>query len=127
MAQQAVYRFGDKTTVTGTNEFGCRSTDTSIVRLDYRSDILIPNAFSPNGDGLNDEFMVMNLKYQKVLEFKVFDRWGKMLFETTNATKGWDGNYKGTPLGTDVYYYLIRLGHPDELVETFTGDVTLIR
>ncbi len=113
--------------VTGANEFGCLAMDTSIVRVDFRAPSVIPNAFSPNGDGLNDEFGVQGLKFQKLLEFRVFDRWGKQVFETTNPAKGWNGTINGKPANQDVYYYIIRLGYGDDLVETFKGDVTLIR
>lgn len=112
--------------VIGTNEFGCRSTDTSIVRINFRSEVFMPNAFSPNGDGVNDVFKIENLKFQKVLEFRVFDRWGNQMYESTD-TKGWDGAYKGKKANPDVYYYIIRLGYADEMVETYKGDVTLIR
>lgn len=113
--------------VTGANEFGCIALDTSIVRIDYRSPVLIPNAFSPNGDGLNDVFGVENFKFQRLLEFRVFDRWGKQVFETTSPTKGWDGTIDGKKAAQEVYYYIIRLGYGDDFVETFKGDVTLIR
>jgi gliding motility-associated-like protein len=111
----------------GANEYGCIATDTAIVRINFRSDVLVPSAFSPNGDGLNDEFKVANIKYQKLLEFRVFDRWGNMVYEGNNPARGWDGTYKGQPAPTDVYFYTIRLGYADNYVETFTGDVTLIR
>lgn len=113
--------------VTGANEFGCLAMDTSLVRVDFRSPVVIPNAFSPNGDGLNDVFGVQNLKFQRLLEFRVFDRWGKQVFETTNVAKGWDGTLNGKALNQDVYYYIIRLGYADDYTETFRGDVTLIR
>ncbi|WP_118953449.1 gliding motility-associated C-terminal domain-containing protein [Taibaiella helva] len=113
--------------VTGANEFGCLAMDTSLIRIDFRSPVLVPNAFSPNGDGLNDVFGVQNFKFQKLLEFRVFDRWGKQVFETTNPAKGWDGTINGKPANQDVYYYYIRLGYADDYVETFRGDVTLIR
>ena len=113
--------------VTGVNEYGCMALDTSIVRIDFRSPVLVPNAFSPNGDGLNDVFGVANFKFQKLLEFRVFDRWGKQVFETTNPARGWDGTIDGKAASSDVYYYYIRLGYGDDYVETFKGDVTLIR
>jgi gliding motility-associated-like protein len=82
---------------------------------------------APNGDGLNDVFGVANFKFQKLLEFRVFDRWGKQIFETTNPAKGWDGTIDGKAANGDVYYYYIRLGYGDDYIETFKGDVTLIR
>lgn len=113
--------------VTGASDDGCMATDTSIVRIDYRSPVMVPNAFSPNGDGLNDVFGVQNLKFQKLLEFRIFDRWGQQVFETMNPSVGWDGTKNGKPMNADVYYYYIKLGYADDYVETFKGDLTLIR
>lgn len=113
--------------VTGANAFGCLSTDTAIVRVDFRNPHIVPNAFSPNGDGLNDVFKVANLKFEKLLEFRVFDRWGKLVFDTTDPEKGWDGTMNGKPVNLDVYYYQIRLGYADDYVETLKGDITLLR
>jgi len=113
--------------VIGANEYGCLGSDTSIVRIDFRDVVLIPNAFSPNGDGLNDVFRIENFKYQKLLEFRVFDRWGNQVFETTSPSKGWDGTQNGKALNPDVYHYIIRLGYGDDYIETFKGDVTLLR
>lgn len=92
-----------------------------------RTELLIPNAFSPNNDGHNDVFKIINFGPQTLLEFKVFNRWGTVLFKTTDPETGWDGMYqnKKQPLG--VYGYLIRIGYPEGVVETYKGTVTLVR
>lgn len=113
--------------VTGANEYGCMSTDTAFVDIDYRVINQLPNAFSPNGDGLNDVFKIQNINFRRLVEFRVFDRWGNQVFETINPAIGWDGNVKGKAANADVYYYIIRLGYADDVVETFKGDVTLVR
>ncbi|KAA5534462.1 gliding motility-associated C-terminal domain-containing protein [Taibaiella lutea] len=113
--------------VVGLNEFGCMNYDTSFVDVDYRVLTQLPNAFSPNGDDLNDVFKVANIGLRKLITFQVYDRWGKQVFETINPDEGWDGTYKGKPLDGGVYYYYIKLGYADNVVETFKGDVTLIR
>lgn len=113
--------------VTGANSYGCLATDTAWVHVDFRNPILIPNAFSPNGDGLNDIFRIENLKFEKLLAFQVFDRWGKLVFETTDPMRGWDGTVGGKPANSDVYYYLIHLGYPDNYEQTLKGDITLVR
>jgi gliding motility-associated-like protein len=113
--------------VVGLNEFGCMNYDTSFVDVDYRVLTQLPNAFSPNGDGVNDLFMVANIGLRRLITFQVYDRWGKQVFETINPTEGWDGTYKGKALDSGVYYYYIKLGYADNVVETFKGDVTLIR
>jgi gliding motility-associated-like protein len=111
----------------GTNQYGCMSTDTAVINIDFRDITFLPNAFSPNGDGLNDVFKIGNINFRRLVEFRIFDRWGKQVFETTNRDEGWDGTIKGKLVNSDVYYYIIRLGYADDVVETFKGDVTLIR
>lgn len=115
-------------TVTGWNEYGCKTIDSVLIRVLIESNPFMPNAFSPNGDGLNDEFHISNFKYERLLVFKIFDRYGKQVFETSNKDKGWDGKYengKDAPAG--VYYYYIEYAHQDLRLEKLKGDITLLR
>jgi len=114
-------------TVYAANHWGCRDTGVVKVAIDYNMSEYIPNAFSPNGDGLNDEFKVFSVRYQKLLEFRVFNRWGQEVFSTTDINKGWDGNYHGTPQEMGIYNYIIRVSRPDGQIKTYKGDLTLIR
>jgi gliding motility-associated-like protein len=111
----------------GIDQYGCRDTAYFNINVEYASESVLPNAFSPNGDGLNDRFTVYNLRFDKLLEFKVFDRWGKLVFDDASSTKGWDGTINGDPAPVDVYYYIIRLTLPDGTPKIFRGDVTLLR
>lgn len=117
-------------TVTAWDQYGCFDEVTSNVRVYYEPKIFVPNAFSPNGDGLNDVFGVSNIQYEKLIIFRVFNRWGETVFETMDPNKFWDGtNKSGKKLDADVYYYQIVVIGPmpgDEQVE-YKGDVTLIR
>lgn len=92
-----------------------------------RRELLIPNAFTPNGDSRNDVFKITNLSNEKLIEFKVFNRWGTILFKTTDPKEGWDGNSKGQPQAMGVYGYVIRIGYADGNVDTYKGTVTLLR
>lgn len=89
-------------------------------------DAFIPNTFTPNGDGQNDILYVRGLKVDEVY-FAVYNRWGEMVFETTDKSKGWDGIYKGRPADVGVFgWYLKVKCYNGE--ETFKkGNVTLIR
>lgn len=89
-------------------------------------DAFIPNTFTPNGDGQNDILYVRGLKVDEVY-FAVYNRWGEMVFETTDKSKGWDGIYKGKPADVGVFgWYLKVKCYNGE--ETFKkGNVTLIR
>lgn len=90
-------------------------------------DLMIPNAFSPNGDGNNDIFRILNITNQTLIEFKIFNRWGTFVFETTDPKKGWDGKYKGEEQPIGVYGYIIRIVYPEGVENTYKGTVTLIR
>ncbi len=92
-----------------------------------KKELLIPNAFSPNNDGQNDVFKICNITNEKLIDFKVFNRWGTILFRTTDPKQGWDGFSKGQLQPVGVYGYVIRIGYPDGYVETYKGTVTLIR
>jgi gliding motility-associated-like protein len=105
---------------------GCRAFDTLKVDVDYRDNLFVPSGFSPNGDGKNDLFRVANLTFQKIVEFRVFNRWGQEIFNA-NSNVGWDGAWKGEPQDMGEYSYQIRIGFPDGYVESYKGSVTLIR
>lgn len=90
-------------------------------------DLMIPNAFSPNGDGNNDIFRILNITNQTLIEFKIFNRWGTFVFETQDPKKGWDGKYKGADQPIGVYGYIIRIVYPEGVENTYKGTVTLIR
>lgn len=90
-------------------------------------DILLPTAFTPNGDGLNDTYGISNpFVAGEILSFQIFDRWGNIIFETANPLEKWDGSYKGKPVNPGVFLYKIRFrcqGKEDMI----SGSVTLIR
>lgn len=105
----------------------CHMKDTVKVTVRTNVPIMVPSAFTPNGDGINDVFRIPNITFQKVIEFRVFNRWGQEVCNTTDNSKGWDGTYGGTLQEMGVYNYIIRLAWPDGKVETYKGDVTLLR
>lgn len=114
-------------TVTGVSLLqGCPQKDSVHITV-IQQDIVLPNAFSPNGDGNNDVFRVTARKFVNVQEFKIFNRWGNEIFSTQDIKKGWDGNYKGVPQDPDVYQYLIRVSYPNGKTQFLKGDVTLVR
>ena len=68
----------------------------------------IPNCFTPNGDGLNDRFDVLDFGNCYTYHLMIFNRWGQMVFETDDLNKSWDGKYKGVLVSSDVYAYLLK-------------------
>jgi len=114
-------------TVYGMNLYGCLDSASLIVTLTYTTPEVVPSAFTPNNDGLNDVFRVKNLGTSKLVDFRVFNRWGQAIFQTANAEVGWDGNFNGVPQDIGTYNYEIIIAHTDGTQKTFTGSVTLIR
>lgn len=90
--------------------------------------IYVPNVFSPNNDGINDEFRPLSPCELLDYELTVFDRWGQMAFHSVNAGESWDGSGKGRPMerGTYVYILQYRFFYQDEANISY-GDLTIIR
>ena len=86
------------------NDCGSK-TDTVNVYNECDFPVYIPNAFSPNGDGLNDVFKVPEQNKDVFLELKIFNRWGQLIFDSEKQNIGWDGTYKSAPQPADVYIY----------------------
>jgi gliding motility-associated-like protein len=105
---------------------GCMDSSTVTLTPYYQPDY-IPNAFTPNGDGLNDVFRIGNMKHDKLVDFRIYNRWGVQVFHTNNKETGWDGTYNGTPQDMGVYNYYIEIEGADGLLRQFKGDLTLIR
>lgn len=97
----------------------------NIVEVMPSAMVYIPNAFSPNGDGLNDVFGV---KGHGVTEFdlKVYDRWGEMIFQSSDPNLGWDGTYKGRLAQHGVYVYEVTASNETSSKFHKKGTVTLV-
>lgn len=105
---------------------GCTTTQsTTLMIIPPRH--TVPNAFTPNGDGRNDFFNVVSKGSVEIVEFRVYNRWGKLVYDNNDPTNGWNGQDNGNPAPSDVYAYYIIVRYPDgsEFIEQ--GDVTLIR
>lgn len=111
----------------GINKYGCRDTAKVKINVDYISKIGMPNAFSPNGDGVNDIFKIGNFQFEKMTEFKVFNRWGQQVYDGRDPQKGWDGTINGKPAASDTYFYIVKLTMPGGEQKVFKGDVILLR
>jgi gliding motility-associated-like protein len=116
-----------------TNPGGCVATDMVNVEPICTGDgIFVPNTFSPNGDGRNDIFYPMGSGPASLKSFKIFNRWGEMVFERNNfqandPSAGWDGTFKGKALTPDVYVYLIVVLCYNNQTLDIKGNVTLLR
>ena len=107
----------------------CVNSDTAFVKV---FEYLIPNAFTPNGDKLNDIFRVNGL--YKNINFKmiIYDKWGRLVFESDDIDKGWDGTYGGKYCEPDAFFWIVTVNFKGQDIQTkgdikFKGTVTLIR
>jgi gliding motility-associated-like protein len=110
-----------------TDEFtGCFDSLRIIINVDASKKIYIPNAFTPNGDSRNDDWRIFT-KGIKFMNVEVFNRWGELVFQSSDLEKGWDGTYKGEPASPGIYPYQINVTYLDgELIES-KGAINLIR
>lgn len=97
-------------TVIGKDRYGCVNSGTISVNVDFsgKKSYGLPNAFTPNGDGLNDCFGIKYWGHVTKLSFSIYNRFGERIFYTNNPSVCWDGTYKGEPQPTDVYVYTIK-------------------
>ncbi|MFM7645097.1 MAG: gliding motility-associated C-terminal domain-containing protein [Sphingomonadales bacterium] len=108
-------------TLVVTTRHGCTSSDK--VMVEVVASLFIPNAFTPNGDGKNDRWVIPYLSPELGAMVNVYDRAGQVVYQSRNNIVAWDGNFKGLPLATGVYVYQILL--PD--AEPLKGTVMLLR
>ncbi|HRI26529.1 MAG TPA: gliding motility-associated C-terminal domain-containing protein [Chitinophagales bacterium] len=115
-------------TVTATNAAGCTATAQATITVIRQNALLIPNAFSPNADGVNDVFRVWGANIAEI-EMYVYDRWGKRMFETktTDILQGWDGTNNGVDAELGVYVFYVNATFTDGKQEFLKGNVTLVR
>ena len=110
------------------DDFGCSDTAFNTVIIYENLEIFIPNAFTPNGDGLNDVFRPYGKGYSlDGFEMLIFDRWGKMIFETSDIEKGWNGKIDGVLANVnDVLMYKIVIKDLNYLDHKYIGTFTIL-
>lgn len=110
-----------------TDALGCSATQSFIIGVKGAcTDINIPNSFTPNGDGVNDKWIIRNLDKFTQNTVEIYNRWGQLIFSTNgyNDSNAWDGTFNGEPVSSAVYYYFINLGNGTDI---FKGTVTVVR
>ncbi len=112
--------------LTATNDVGCIDTACKNVRGYVIPLVDVPSGFSPNGDGINDLLHVLGYGIE-TMRFQIYNRWGQLVFETTDRFKGWDGTFKGEPQEMDVFGYLLDVTFFDGSKRTKKGNITLLR
>ena len=119
--------------VTVSTHDGCTDEDEMTLFLERNDDLFIPNIFTPNGDGVNDEIVISGGRdVERIISFLIYDRWGNVVFEGKDFAPGdetiaWDGTFRdeGVNPGVFAYRVIVELEGGDSVVRY--GDITLIR
>ncbi len=106
---------------------GCTTVDTQVVKIVAHADILVPTAFTPNHDGLNDVLRPVLFGIKELHYFKIFNRWGQLLFETKNSGDGWDGKLKAVNQSSQVVVWMAEGIGWDEKIYFRRGTSTILR
>jgi gliding motility-associated-like protein len=118
--------------ITVTDVNGCTAKDFLLVVVKKDTKVYIPNAFSPDGNIINDRFILYgDKKVKEILVMQIYDRWGGLMFQANNIPPndpqyGWDGKTKGIPVNLGVYVYYFEVEFTDGRIELFKGDVNVV-
>lgn len=113
-------------TVNVADQNGCAGTATIVIPVELPT-YDVPNAFSPNGDDINDLFHVVSTGMVQVVTMEIYNRWGQNVYSGSGANAGWDGKFNGADAASDVYVYYLEIILPDGTPLNLKGDLTLIR
>ena len=113
--------------ITRTNDIGCLTYDTVYIEV-TEPEVFLPSAFTPDGDGLNDVLNIIKDYTEDIDIFRIYNRWGEVVFETEDIDEGWDGIFKNEPQEMDVYVYFLKLTLivSGKVIED-KGTITLLR
>ncbi len=119
--------------LTITDQDGCTMTDSITIFVEKNRRVFIPNAFSPDFDGYNDFFTAFaDKEAREVAQMSIFNRWGALIYDKKNFLPndeylGWDGTFKGQPVGIGTYVYVIRILFIDNETIEYSGDINVVR
>ena len=119
-------------TLTVENIYGCIAADNIVINaFCQKAQVFVPNAFTPDGDGLNDILMIRGTGIM-VKSFRIFNRWGEAIFEKLNFNAndpkyGWDGKIRGIPATPEVYVYIAEVICDNGTVYTYKGNTTILK
>jgi gliding motility-associated-like protein len=113
--------------ITITTGIGCVIKDTQLVRIFKAKEIYVPKGFSPNGDGNNDKIFPRLVGVRTLTYFKVFNRWGQLIYQTSNTNEGWDGTFRGVKQPMETFVWMAEGIDIDNNTIKRTGTFLLIR
>jgi gliding motility-associated-like protein len=109
------------------SSFGCTGDAQIMVYVVGQAAFFIPTAFTPNGDGINDIFKPTTIGYRSLNYFRIYNRWGELVYNAHTLEVGWDGTYTGRQAEVGTYYWVLSTVDRNGAIERYKGDVTLIR
>jgi len=114
--------------VSVTNQCSTATDSITVTMIDCNCSVFIPNSFSPARDAVNDIFIPISSCGWRMFDFKIYDRWGKLLFESQDGTVGWDGFYEGEQVAQGVYTYIFHytIDNRDNLKEVAYGFIMVL-
>ena len=110
-----------------TSSAGCITIDTQLVKINKNIVIYVPNAFTPNNDNLNDVLKPFMIGIKELVYFKIFNRWGELVYETKRMNEGWDGRYKDVPIQSHTLVWMLQGIGADDKIYNAKGSTVLIR
>jgi gliding motility-associated-like protein len=113
-------------TLISQNNFGCLDSTSDIIHVIPNGIYFIPNTFTPNGDGKNDQFKIYGVSMKRYV-LEIYDRWGENVFTSNEDITAWDGTFNGLDLNTGVFVYQAYIEYLDGSSDYIRGDVTLIK
>ncbi|PCI94945.1 MAG: mannosidase [Flavobacteriales bacterium] len=114
--------------LTVSDKFGCFTSEADYdIKVHPETFVKLPTTFTPNGDGVNDIIYLKGWGIKELLEFKIFNRWGELVFETEDINVGWNGYYKGVLQNNDIYVYKVMVKNWKEEEQTLEGHINLMR
>jgi len=114
-------------TITIKTNTGCTTVDTQLVKTIKSVEIYVPSAFTPNNDGINDLLRPILIGVKQLHYFRVYNRWGQVLYETKTNYAGWDGTVRGSPQSSQVVVWIVEGVGVDGRLYTKKGSAVLIR
>ena len=107
--------------VTGTNAPGCKDTANVEIKVQL-CDIKIPNVITPNGDGVNDRFLIENLEILSLAKLQIYNRWGRLVYESEQYKNDWDAN----SVSGGTYFYTLEIQYINGIIKNYSGTITVI-
>jgi gliding motility-associated-like protein len=109
-----------------TSDFGCIDSITLLVAVETDFYLYIPTAFSPNNDGVNDCFSIKGVGFEG-FDFQIFNRWGNVVYSSTDENDCWDGTYNGKPVPMGAYSWRLMVDLPFDEISIKEGILNIIR